>query len=716
MCHVFTRGGLAALAGALLLPFLASAFPAPPNKPGEPSHSAPAKEALAQAARAWSTKDAAAALESCLPLSRQVEVDSTQARCRLIAAAALLERGEPERAEAVLEPALAKLGVLEPWARLLLADARLRAGKVEEVLPLLESAKGADPNGPLGQEAAALEALLWLHDPERPGAEAAMLRLLAAGQGDEARLRLALARHLLHVEKKEKASEHLLAVWSRFPEREEASQALALLDSLGVEAGWAELRTRVEGLLRVGQAERALSELGDRSAPAEALFLRGRALMDAGQREEAEAVLGRYLEAKPKKRTEVLTLLGRLAARREDLAQAVAHLDEAAKAGAGREAAEAAFLAAFLHYDFGRFGEAAERFEAYAKLYGHRLDEARWFRGFSHYLQGECEKAERAFAVEPKGPLGLQMLYWRARTLERLGRAEEAKTLFRRVLALGPTEWYGLLAGQRLGEGQKASLEAKPAGAGSRGKGGIRKARLDRAEALYQIGFRSEAGREFDAATAGRTELSFLRAAARLALREGDPHRAYRLSWRLGGIRSASDLAYPRAFPDALRRASELTGVDPEFLLSIARQESGFSTTVRSPRGAVGLMQILPATARRIVSDLGVEAAPDRLDDPHENLLLGASYLAALLKRFERNPALAAAAYNAGPPAVVRWLEDPLRKELALDEWVEAIPWRETRNYVKVVLGNWATYRALDGKPPPALSPSLPKPREGVDF
>src|SRR5690606_14493792 len=156
-------------------------------------------------------------------------------------------------------------------------------------------------------------------------------------------------------------------------------------------------------------------------------------------------------------------------------------------------------------------------------------------------------------------------------------------TLFRRVLALGPTEWYGLLAGQRLGEGQKASLEAKPAGAGSRGKGGIRKARLDRAEALYQIGFRSEAGREFDAATAGRTELSFLRAAARLALREGDPHRAYRLSWRLGGIRSASDLAYPRAFPDALRRASELTGVDPEFLLSIARQESGFSTTVRSP-------------------------------------------------------------------------------------------------------------------------------------
>lgn len=715
MCHVFTRGEIAALAAALLFPSLVSALPAPPNKPSKPSHSATAQESLDSAARAWSTGDAEAAIAACRP--HLETLDEAAARCRLVAAAALLKKGEAEAAARVLEPAIAELGPLAPWARLVLADARLQAGAAEGILPLIESAKGADPNGPLGKAAAALEALHWLHTPGRPGAEAAMRRLLGAGQGDEPRLRLALARHYLEKEKKAQATEHLLALWRSFPEREEAKEAQTLLESLGTEPAWADRRARVERLLRVGQAERALAELGERKTPAEALFLRGRALMDAGQRDRAETVLASYLETGPKNRVEALMLLGRLAARRGDLERAVSHLDEAAKLGSGREAAEAAFLAAFLHYDFGRFAEATARFEAYAKRHEHRLDEARWFRGFSHYLQGAYAEAERAFAFEPQGALGLQMRYWRARTLEQLGRTEEAAALYRRVRALGPTDWYGLLAAQRLGDDSKPTLTARPAGAGSRGSGGIRQARLVRAEALYSIGFREEAGREFDAAVAGKTEASFLRAAAQVALKAGDPHRAYRLSWRLGGLRSAADLAYPRAFPEAVQAASAQTGVDGLFLLSIARQESAFSTTVRSPRGAVGLMQLLPSTARRLVTELGVEARADRLDDPRENLVLGASYLAALLERFGRNPCLAAAAYNAGPGAVLGWLEDPLRKELPLDAWVEAIPWRETRNYVKVVIGNWATFRVLEGEEtPPSCGLELPVPKEGVDF
>lgn len=716
MCHVFTQGGIAALASALLLPSLASALPETPNKASEPPHSSRASLAVAEAARAWSTGEGQGALASCRPHLGEEAIDSTVARCRLIAAAALLDEDEARQAEALLAPAVDALGVLAPWGRLLLADARLRAGDAAGAVPHLEAAKSADPNGPLGREAAALEALRWLQTPERPGAEAAMRRLIRAGQGDVARLRLALARHFQKLGKKAEAKEQLLALWREHPERGEAEEARSLLDALGASPGWEDRRARVERLLRVGQAERALDELGERSEPAEALFLRGRALMDTGARRQAEALFGRYLEEAPAKRVETLILLGRLAARREDLPQAVAHLDRAAQLGAGRQAADAAFLAAFLHYDFGRFSEATQRFAAYAKAHGRRVEEARWFRGFSHYLQGEYEAAERAFAIEPKGGLGLQMRYWRARTLEKLGRGEEAAALFRRVRALAPTDWYGLLAARRLGATAKPSLDARPAGAGSREVGGLRQARLARAEALYQTGFLEEAGREFDAAVAGRTKLTFLRAAARLALRQGDAHRAYRLSWRLGGLRSAADLAYPRAFPEALAAASERTKVDAHLLLSIARQESAFSTTVRSPRGAVGLMQLLPATAERIVSELGVDARPDRLHDPRTNLLLGATYLGALLERFGGHPCLAAAAYNAGPAAVIGWLEDPLRKELALDEWVEAIPWKETRNYVKVVLGNWATFRALEGEAPPTFDLALPAPEEGVNF
>lgn len=715
MQHLLRRVGIAALLSALSLASPTSAFPAPSNKPSEPAHSAPEKERLADAARAWSTGDAPSALAGCLPLAALPEIDETRARCRMIAAAALLRAGEGARAAELLEPALEALGPLRPWGLLLLADARLPADDAAPVLPLLAEARKADPQGPLARRAAALEALHWLGHPERPGAADALARLLREGHGDGPRLRLALARHLVAQEKKEEARTHLLAIWREHPEREEAARAAEFLETLGATPSWSDLRARVERLLSVGQARRALAELGAREAPAEVHFLRGRALMDAGERARAEASFTNYLQTGPTNVAETRILLGRLAARREDLAAAVAHLDEAAKRGAGREAAEAAFLAAFLHYDFGDFAEAVQRFEAYGKAHRHRLDEARWFRGWAHYLQGDFAGAERAFATEVKGPLGPQLLYWRARVLEKLDRAAEAQALYRRVASLGPTDWYGLLASRRLGAPPPA-LSAKASGPGSLGPAGSRRERLDRAEALYRNGFLSEAGQEFDAAVQGKPSSDFLRAAARLALRAGDPHRAYRLSWRLGGLRSASDLAYPRAFPDALEKASARSGVDPLLLLAIARQESGFSTTVRSPRGAVGLMQLLPATAERLAEGLGGDLDPRRLEDPRTNLGLGATYLAALLERFGDHPCLAVAAYNAGPGAVAGWQKDPLRKELELDEWVEAIPWRETRNYVKVVMGNWATFRALEKGEPPAFPVKLPAPKDGIDF
>jgi len=718
VCHPVAFAALVALASALLPAPHSLATPSQTNTPDPEAHSS---EFPALAAQALAANDAAGALEACAPFlveKASNRLGADRARCHLVAAAALLRQGEPARAASLLSPALAELGELRPWALLLLAEARLATGPLDAVAPLLDEARRVDPRGPLGRKAAEIEALTWLRSPDRPGAEAALERLLRAGHGDAARLRLELARRKLARGDRDGAVHDLLAVWQSHPEREEADEAGRLLRELGSNPTWPARRARVEGLLARGLAARALEELSE-AEDGEAILLRGRALVEAGQRDEAEALLRRYLEGKPAEPAPAYQLLGRLAARSGDLAAAVAYLDRASRLASGKAAAEAAFLAAFLHLDFGRFDDAIRRFDAYARAFSDRREEAIWFAGWAHYLQREYGAAEHVFSTylkeHPHGSLVPRISYWRGRALERLGREREARLAYRQVLEIAPADYYGWLAAARLPDPPALALSARPADRGSRSGKGIRQARLARAEALYAVGLFDEAGMEFDAAVEGKADPAFLRAAARLALEAGDPHRAFRLSTRLGGLRSAADLAYPLAFPAEVEAAAARTGLDPLLLLSIARQESGFSRRARSPRGAVGVMQLLPATAARIATHAKLPVDPARLEDPGTNIALGAAYLAAIQERFG-HVCLAVAAYNAGPAAVVGWLADPLRKNLPLDEFVESIPWRETRNYVKAVVSNWLVFRALSGQPRPEVAFELPEPGEGVDF
>ena len=130
-------------------------------------------------------------------------------------------------------------------------------------------------------------------------------------------------------------------------------------------------------------------------------------------------------------------------------------------------------------------------------------------------------------------------------------------------------------------------------------------------------------------------------------------------------------------------RASRSRGVPATLLAAVARQESRFSPGVRSVVGAVGLMQLMPATAAELA---GRPLSPAELEDPRRNAALGAAFLAQLLRRWDGNPLLAVASYNAGAGAVAGWVNPSLRTRPEL--WVEAIPYPETRLYVKKVLGN----------------------------
>lgn len=154
----------------------------------------------------------------------------------------------------------------------------------------------------------------------------------------------------------------------------------------------------------------------------------------------------------------------------------------------------------------------------------------------------------------------------------------------------------------------------------------------------------------------------------------------------------AWDLAWPRAYASAIEAAADAHRVPRPLLFGLAREESTFDADVVSWAGAVGLCQLMPATAADEAQALKL-ARPDveALRDPHLNARLGAAHLGRRLQGM-RHPMLAIAAYNAGPGGVAKWAPSG-----PLDAWVEQIPVDETRNYVKKVTGSWVTYATLDG-------------------
>jgi soluble lytic murein transglycosylase len=172
--------------------------------------------------------------------------------------------------------------------------------------------------------------------------------------------------------------------------------------------------------------------------------------------------------------------------------------------------------------------------------------------------------------------------------------------------------------------------------------------------------------------------------------------------------------AYPAAFPAEVARSARLVRLDPYLLLAVMRRESLFKPDTRSAAGAVGLLQLLPATARRAAMVLGrPPLRDDQLVVPATAIDLGAWYLAELVGRFG-DPAVALSAYNAGPRVAGPWAARGAGRQL--DEWVEDIPYRETRKYVKIVVGAWSAYRILAGGSAPQISATVPALKVGADF
>ena len=279
--------------------------------------------------------------------------------------------------------------------------------------------------------------------------------------------------------------------------------------------------------------------------------------------------------------------------------------------------------------------------------------------------------------------------YWSARSLESLG--EKDTQLLWESLAT-ERSFHGFLAADRLSRDYQlnAALPATPLPAFTQSV----RLGVGRAQELMALGDWRQAKEQW------RHTLNQMRQAERaslgeVALQRGWPDLATDAA-NAGASWNRLDLRFPHSYWQIFQSVGDELQVDPYELLSLARRESGLYPRARSKVGARGLMQLMPATARSVANERKeVYGGASSLYDPETNITLGATYYVDLLSRFEGNRVKALAAYNAGPSRVVRWTEE----EMAVDQWVDSIPFGETREYVQAVLAYLVIYRMRAEQP-----------------
>lgn len=714
------------LLGVLVAPSLALAQPAPPPLP-EPS---PTPEFDAKAVLAALERDGKAYAEArrALSLGRASQVLE------------LLKGRDPE-------------GLLADRESLLRGDALLALGQKAQAKEAFQKAHDHAKGESVRLRAARglVSALGQLG--EREAQLAAIDELLAVRNiSRRPTLMLERANLLARMGRNKEAADVAWRVVLDYPATHTAAEASGILDRLrkkGVAApassGRIEL-ARAQQMARAGEYARAAAALDQLAAslakaPADGKGERDVELADAVAVEKAEVFrLQRNrgseiaaLEALAKKplsdatKLDVLDRLGRAYLAIDDHAKAVKWFD-AMKAEYPRKTktTEAQFLAAWSAYNRGEFVVAADAFLAHATEYRkwRRRAEALWFAGWAAFRAQDDARARRAFEQllvdHPTSEMALWAHYWSGRIKERGADASGARASYRDVIRIAPLSYQASWASSRLEKlGEKVVLGA-PRGPDRPSTvaevlallGPSRPVGVDRGIALHRGGLEAEAFEELEEANADLAKVKDMRGRVMIAemlVSLGAHFQAYRFATRL--TQTGADLvtgeryawrawrlAYPKAFEDEVNAAAAAHGVDPLLLLSIMRTESSFRPTARSPVGARGLMQLMPATASRIgkIANGGRPHA-GRYSEPASNVWLGAWYLKQLLDRYDGQIALAAGAYNAGPGAMDRWLEGG--RQLELDAFIETISYRETRHYVRKVLESYQIYRRLDAAP-----------------
>lgn len=379
---------------------------------------------------------------------------------------------------------------------------------------------------------------------------------------------------------------------------------------------------------------------------------------------------------------------------------------------------EEALLALANHYQ--KDARDEEALPYYSRLLqafprGRYADRAAWKVGWGDYRQRRFEEAaltfERAVRLDPKSNFTPGMLYWAGRARAEIGQVDRARQLLTETVQRYKRTYHGLRAREIL-----ASLPGKtptpPPSLGPRPEAALEDVPepwASRVRQLALIDRLEEAAAEIRQAP----PTSFTRATlAWIETRQG------RLRPAINAMKAAHPeylseagdalpddvwrILYPIQYYDILRAKALEEGLDPALVAALVCQESTFDAGAVSTAGAHGLMQVMPRTGRTLARSLGVRFNPRALHDPATSLTFGTRYLHELMDRFGGRVERVLAAYNAGPERVEAWTA--ARPDISAEEFVESIPFTETRLYVMVVLSSREQYRRLYDFNPPAAA------------
>ncbi len=381
-------------------------------------------------------------------------------------------------------------------------------------------------------------------------------------------------------------------------------------------------------------------------------------------------------------------------------------------------APEAQFLSGWLKYNMGKYKAGLPHLNKMIKTYPRSrwAKEAEWFLAFSHYLLGNHKSALRGFAKIAKrgGKLsGHKGRYWHARTQQQLGNEKQAVAEYQAMIGRYPLSWYELLAMAQL---KKVEFVAKPFSPHRKATSTILAdaANPPKSDFLITIvdelaaaGLKREAGIELR-----RGEKSFLKRhpkpiALAVLMNRYQQFENFNRPWMLGVVHGKSALnspptgpakqwwhyAYPSAYTALIKKWQHLGKAPVLYILSIMRKESGYNPHTRSYADALGLLQMIPPTTKKVVKALGLTYSEDFLFEPELNIRVGSWYIGKLLAKFANQIPIGAGSFNSGPRPVMRWLDAYGKRPT--DEFVELVAYRQTREYMKKVTENYARYRYL---------------------
>ena len=549
-------------------------------------------------------------------------------------------------------------------------------------------------------------------------------------------IELTLGKAFAAVDQGAKASDAFSNIYYNMPTSPDADLALAELKKLSIatQPTAAQRKTRADLLMKGRRYADAADEYRDIAAhatpvdrPAAELALAD-ALHRSGRNGEAKAELTTLPGATPEQMAQRLYILGEIAwatDQNESFYQIVDQLRQTAPTSSWLESA--LLSTANLHLVHHEYDQSLDAFRELQQRFprGSKASYAHWKTAWLTLRMGRNDEAKKLFdeqiAAYPTGNETNAALYWRARLAEEDNDSAMARAFYQKLSDRYRNYYYAELGRQR--------MKKLPAGSDSPGQYSLldRIPPLDHAEKVtlaepppddlhYQKakllgngGLVDLAVRELDKAASDDDDKSWAPAeTAQLYIDTGHYDRAIEVMKRSVPSYFAVDIStlpraywealFPRPYWPDLKKFSVSNGLDPYLVASLIRQESEFNPIAVSRANAVGLMQLLPRTGKQVARQVSMKRYnPSQLYTPAVNLELGTHYFRGMVDQFGGSFEHALAAYNAGTDRVEEWMGQGKYRDTA--EFVESIPFTETREYVQAIMRNTNVYRQLYGTP-----------------